>query len=279
MASILARFNLQRKPIPAKKKEFEIKIPLKVAITDKRDVGYNRQDLKQRLLTREIKRKEIKRKVKKAEVKMVVKVKKKRKGRITLGKSLLTGTITDFIQLSEKEISQDLKEIDMKLKKSRLPKVQPSINIRASTYFMNNREIFINFINSLFEPYREDILNDKTIISCEKKERSFSLLTHQKIVRDYINNYTPYRGILLYHGLGSGKTCSSIAIAEGLKTEKKIIVMTPASLKVNYIEELKKCGDPLYRFNQFWEFIPIEKRLRFGRKYIQNFIVILAIYT
>ena len=34
--------------------------------------------------------------------------------------------------------------------------------------------------------------------------------------------------------------------------------MTPASLKMNYIEELKKCGDPLYRFNQYWEFIPIE---------------------
>ena len=67
----------------------------------------------------------------------------------------------------------------------------------------------------------------------------FSLLTHQKIVRDYLNLFTPYRGLLLYHGLGSGKTCSSIAIAEGMKDNKKIIVMTPASLRRNYIEELK----------------------------------------
>ena len=84
------------------------------------------------------------------------------------------------------------------------------------------------------------------------------MLTHQKIVRDYINLYTPYRGLLLYHGLGSGKTCSSIGIAEGLKTDKEIIIMTPASLMVNYIEELKKCGDKLYRKNQFWEFINTE---------------------
>ena len=31
--------------------------------------------------------------------------------------------------------------------------------------------------------------------------------------------------------------------------------MTPASLRSNYIKELKKCGDPLYKTNQYWEFI------------------------
>jgi hypothetical protein len=61
--------------------------------------------------------------------------------------------------------------------------------------------------------------------------------------------------LLLFHGLGSGKTCSSIAIAEGMKSSKPVIVMTPASLRMNYIEELKKCGDVIYRKNQFWEFI------------------------
>ena len=67
--------------------------------------------------------------------------------------------------------------------------------------------------------------------------------------------YSPYRGLLLFHGLGAGKTCSSIAIAEGLKTTNQIIIMTPASLQSNYRKELKKCGDPLYRLNQHWEFI------------------------
>ena len=64
--------------------------------------------------------------------------------------------------------------------------------------------------------------------------------------------------ILLFHGLGAGKTCSSIAIAEGMKNDKQIIVMTPASLRMNYIEELKKCGDDLYKKNQFWEFMNIK---------------------
>ena len=91
----------------------------------------------------------------------------------------------------------------------------------------------------------------------------FSLLTHQKIVRDYMNVYTPYRGLLLYHGLGSGKTCSSIAIAEGFKTKNQIMVMTPASLRVNYLEELKKCGDLLYKKNQYWEFISTKEKPKY----------------
>ena len=138
----------------------------------------------------------------------------------------------------------------------RLPKVDEKLIIRAPTYYMNNREIFINFITSLLSPYKAMIEKDSKEQTCDSsKKDSFSLLTHQKIVRDYINLYTPYRGLLLYHGLGSGKTCSSIGIAEGLKTNKKVIIMTPASLRTNYFEELKKCGDLLYKKIQYWEFI------------------------
>jgi hypothetical protein len=74
-----------------------------------------------------------------------------------------------------------------------------------------------------------------------------------------MNLYTPYRGLLLYHGLGSGKTCTSIAIAEGMKDSKCVIIMTPASLQANYREELKKCGDLLYKRNQYWEWIDAKK--------------------
>jgi hypothetical protein len=68
-----------------------------------------------------------------------------------------------------------------------------------------------------------------------------------------MNLYTPYRGLLLYHKLGTGKTCTSIAIAEGMKNHKRVIIMTPKSLRDNYMEELKKCGDLMYKKNQYWE--------------------------
>ena len=140
----------------------------------------------------------------------------------------------------------------------RIYKKDPPVKYKVSSYYMNNREIFVNFINSLFEPYRKELEDDTSIISCDtigSGSDSFSLLTHQQIVRDYINLYTPYRGLLLFHGLGSGKTCTSIAIAEGMKNNKRIIIMTPASLRRNYMEELKKCGDFIYKKNQNWTWI------------------------
>ena len=144
----------------------------------------------------------------------------------------------------------------------RLPKEREKNLVLAPPYYLNNRKLFMNKLKDLFKP-RQDELRDMTaVVSCDKSadDKDFDLLTHQKIVRDYLNLYTPYRGLLLYHGLGSGKTCTSIAIAEGMKTTKKVVVMTPASLKMNFFSELKKCGDDMYKKNQYWEFVSIEGR-------------------
>lgn len=45
-------------------------------------------------------------------------------------------------------------------------------------------------------------------------------------------------GLLLYHGLGSGKTLSALAAAEQTGGEKTVI--TPAALRQNFLKELKK---------------------------------------
>ena len=144
--------------------------------------------------------------------------------------------------------------------KDRLPPL-PAFNVKVSDYYLNNRELFVSFINTLFEPYKAELDDESSAITCDALKQgagNIGLLLHQKIIRDYINLYTPYRGLLLYHGLGSGKTCSSIAIAEGMKSKQKIIIMTPASLRRNYIEEIKKCGDLIYRKIQFWEWIALD---------------------
>tara|TARA_B100000035_G_scaffold288163_1_gene273607 strand:- start:2182 stop:5559 length:3378 start_codon:yes stop_codon:yes gene_type:complete len=151
----------------------------------------------------------------------------------------------------------------------KIPKKENLVLLKKPSYYLNNREVFVRFIDKLFKEYRQDILEDKSQLSCDTNEQSeeFKLLTHQKIVREYINLYSPYRGLLIYHGLGSGKTCSSIAIAEtfqqlhsvalaeGTVNVRKVVVMTPASLRTNFFEELKKCGNPIYRKNQYWEFV------------------------
>ena len=139
----------------------------------------------------------------------------------------------------------------------RLPAKEAPVKIRLSSYYMDNRKIFVNFINSFFHQYEEELESNEKLVTCDslKSTESFSLLTHQKMVRDYLNLYTPYRGLLLFHKLGTGKTCTSIAIAEGIKSRKKVIVMTPKSLRDNYIEELKKCGDFMYKKKQYWDWV------------------------
>jgi hypothetical protein len=135
------------------------------------------------------------------------------------------------------------------------------IKMGVHPMYMNNRKMFINLTNQMFKEYRDAGLDVTQNVTCEDLQRadsSLSLLTHQQIIRDYMNLYNPYRGLLLYHGLGAGKTCSSIAIAEGLKTDKNVVVMTPASLNPNFIEELKKCGDEYYKKQQFWEWIEVD---------------------
>ena len=216
---------------------------------------------------KEKKKEEIKSQIKKTEkitniIKTLEKITIKN---LETNKLLSTERQTPKPKINYIEIPKSLK-IGRSLYINRVPKKEPNILIKAPSYYLENREIFINFINSLFEPYKLELMeeekkmNEGSSINCSSKNSDdFSLLIHQKIVRDYINIYTPYRGLLLYHGLGSGKTCTSIAIAEGLKNDKSIIVMTPASLRSNYIEELKKCGDYLYKKNQYWEFVNTKK--------------------
>ena len=213
-------------------------------------------------------------------VRRPIKIKKLSK-RVKLGKKIQKGTITlarkpvavttGKTSAKQRRTILDAPESMIKIGRTtigaRLHPTPPPIKIRASSYYRNNREIFVNFINGLFEPYKDALLKETDNISCDKKAGKFTLLTHQEIVRDYMSLYTPYRGLLLYHGLGAGKTCASIAIAEsiktsasialaeGLKTTGEVVIMTPASLRTNYIKELKICGAPLYRLNQFWEFI------------------------
>lgn len=82
---------------------------------------------------------------------------------------------------------------------------------------------------------------------------------YQKFVRDYLSRGTPYRGLLVYHGLGSGKTCTSIAAAEALYwgPKKTIWVLTPATLSNNYRRELGKCGYFPLRQRNNWSFMKI----------------------
>jgi len=85
----------------------------------------------------------------------------------------------------------------------------------------------------------EDTVND----ICKNIE--FELLPHQKFIRNYLSFATPYNSLLIYHGLGTGKTCSSIGVAEEFRTyanqmgvNKKIIIVASKLVQDNYKKQL-----------------------------------------
>ena len=84
-------------------------------------------------------------------------------------------------------------------------------------------------------------------IECDVgKHPKFTPQAHQAELLDYFLNKLKYKGIVAFHRLGSGKSCSSIMISDAMikaSKVKKVFVLTPGSLRQNFIEEYcEKCG-------------------------------------
>ena len=67
----------------------------------------------------------------------------------------------------------------------------------------------------------------------------FKLAPRQFFVRNFLSPHTPYNGLLLYHGLGTGKTCSAISIAEEFReTGGRIFVVGNDAVQSNFRSQL-----------------------------------------
>ena len=69
----------------------------------------------------------------------------------------------------------------------------------------------------------------------------FELAPHQLFVKNFLSFETPYNSLLLYHGLGSGKTCSAIGVAEEMRdfnkqlgTTQRIIIVASPNVQENF---------------------------------------------
>jgi hypothetical protein len=68
-------------------------------------------------------------------------------------------------------------------------------------------------------------------------EQVFELTPVQRLVSRFMHPLTPYMGLLLFHGVGVGKTCAAVTIAEQFLEAapmSKVIVLVPQALKDNY---------------------------------------------
>jgi hypothetical protein len=74
---------------------------------------------------------------------------------------------------------------------------------------------------------------------------SFELSPHQQFVKNYLSVNTPYNTLLLYHGLGTGKTCSAIGVTEEMRgymkqmgITRRIVIVASPNVQDNFRAQL-----------------------------------------
>ena len=121
-----------------------------------------------------------------------------------------------------------------------------------------------NKLQTLYKEFDEN----KAIDDNSNKQLSnvFILKPTQKLLRNFMSPYTPYRSLLIYHEMGVGKTCTAITIAEILKSivvnsNTKIYVIRPDEFEreifnINVIREgnpVKQCTGNTYINNPIYD--------------------------
>jgi len=123
------------------------------------------------------------------------------------------------------------------------------VEVKPSAWVLPDRVGFADWLHKTFT-YEDDAKIDE---GGEGTGRT-KLFPQQRFVRDFIQSDSPYAGLVLYHGVGVGKSCAAVAAIKALESNYKIVVMLPASLASNFYTEVRKCGGHAYAEDQRWSF-------------------------
>ena len=96
------------------------------------------------------------------------------------------------------------------------------------------------FQKQIYKKYKKFKIKKKKLTFrqiCYPNKFTFQL--PQLFVSNYMNPTTKFKGLLLYHKIGAGKTCAAVKIAENFKGKRNIIMTCPASLVGNFYKEIR----------------------------------------
>lgn len=100
-----------------------------------------------------------------------------------------------------------------------------------------NDENFQDKIATKFSSYKTPSKRPSFTELCFPKEFTHQL--PQTFVSKFVNPKTPYKGLLIFHRIGAGKTCAAIMIALQWIGRRRIIFIVPASLVGNVYKEFR----------------------------------------
>jgi N12 class adenine-specific DNA methylase len=129
--------------------------------------------------------------------------------------------------------------------------IYKNINDYNINDYMNYKNVeYYEQINRDFTRYSFPEDYDKLTYSEICEQTKYSLKPQQKFAGKIFNTHVPNNGILIYHGLGSGKTQTSIVIGEAFKfrnvkeqpipgrADAHVLIVVPASLTEQYYLEI-----------------------------------------
>ena len=135
-----------------------------------------------------------------------------------------------------------------------------------------------DILNSYDNKFNKNITQKKEFVDLKLSniekfpENTGELMNHQKIISRFLSSNTPYNSILLFHDMGTGKTCSSVAAIEKIKNENNsgfkgaFVFASGEGLIKNYINEIVfKCTDGRYIPENYEKLTEMEKLRRINK--------------
>ena len=127
------------------------------------------------------------------------------------------------------EVSDNYKETKKEEDKKILASIHEDLDkqeiVPVDKHFMSYPDYHNpDFIFSLSQKaeffYKQNVFENNTL---EKKcsSTTFELGNHQQFLQSFINKKTNYKGLLVFHGVGVGKTCSAITISNSFRDSYK----------------------------------------------------------
>jgi superfamily II DNA or RNA helicase len=89
---------------------------------------------------------------------------------------------------------------------------------------------------------RKREFNELTLLSTEEIEEG-QLLKHQQFIKRFLSAYTPYHSLLIWHEVGTGKTLTSLTVAENMKQffkKRALILVKGRSVERTFRKEIRK---------------------------------------
>ena len=139
--------------------------------------------------------------------------------------------------------------------KSYTSDIQDEINIykKEFQYYPDLKEKdFIKQLTLKKELGMNAVSNEIVTIEDKCNINFFELAPHQIFLKNLFSKNTPYNSILIFHGVGVGKTCSGVSIAENFKDiygskEKRTIILASKNIQIGW---KKTINDPKKQGNQ-----------------------------